>query len=63
MGGNILAENGFAYPGLGTVLREAVTYRDSPMIQGVFLLSALLVLASLTLADLCNHAVEREVEP
>lgn len=63
VGGTILVENVFAYPGLGTILREAVTYRDYPMIQGVFLLSALLVLVSLTLADLCNHAVEREVQP
>ncbi|MBM6896313.1 ABC transporter permease [Pseudoflavonifractor capillosus] len=61
VGGTILVENVFAYPGLGTVLREAVTYRDYPMIQGVFLLSALLVLVSLTLADLCNHTTEQEV--
>lgn len=62
VGGTILVENVFAYPGLGTVLREAVAYRDYPMIQGVFLLSALLVLVSLTLADLCNHAVEQEAQ-
>ena len=63
VGGTILVENVFAYPGLGTVLREAVSYRDYPMIQGVFLLSALLVLVSLILADLCSHAVDREGTP
>lgn len=63
VGGTILVENVFAYPGLGTILREAVTYRDYPMIQGVFLLSALMVLISLALADVCNHAVEQEGQP
>ena len=50
VGGTILVENVFAYPGLGTVLREAVQYRDYPMLQGVFLLSAVLVLLSLAAA-------------
>lgn len=54
VGGTMLVENVFAYPGLGTVMREAVKYRDYPMIQGVFLLSASLVLASLFAADLLN---------
>ena len=61
VGGTILVENVFAYPGLGTVLREAVAYRDYPMIQGVFLPSAGLVLVSLALADVCNHAADEGV--
>lgn len=61
VGGTILVENVFAYPGLGSVLREAVAYRDYPMIQGVFLLSALLVLVSLALADVCNRAADEGV--
>ena len=35
MGSTLLVENVFAYPGVGTVLREAVRYRDYPLIQGV----------------------------
>ena len=60
VGGTILVENVFAYPGLGTVLREAVQYRDYPMLQGVFLLSAALVLASLAAADLVNRRLDGE---
>ena len=60
VGGTILVENVFAYPGLGTVLREAVQYRDYPMLQGVFLLSAVLVLVSLAAADLVNRRLDRE---
>lgn len=54
VGGTILVENVFAYPGLGRVLREAVMYRDYMMIQGVFLLSSIFVLLSLFIADTIN---------
>ena len=59
VGGTLLVENVFAYPGLGTVMREAVRYRDYVMIQGVFLLSAAVVLVSLLLADLVNAWMDR----
>lgn len=60
IGGTMLIENVFAYPGLGTVMREAVKYRDYIMIQDIFLLSAVLVMVSLLLADLLNSLVDRE---
>lgn len=59
IGGTMLIENVFAYPGMGTVMREAVKYRDYPLIQGVFLLSTVLVLLSLLAADLINAANDR----
>ncbi len=54
VGATLLVENVFAYPGIGRVLREAVAYRDFPMIQGVFLLSSILVLCCLFAADWIN---------
>lgn len=59
IGGTLLVENVFAYPGIGTVMREAVRYRDYPMIQGIFLLSAVIVLVSMFLADLLNANSDR----
>lgn len=59
LGGTMLIENVFAYPGVGTVMREAVRYRDYIMIQDVFLLSAVLVLVSLLIADLLNALADR----
>lgn len=59
VGGTLLVENVFAYPGLGTVIREAVRFRDYPMIQGVFLLSAVIVLISLLVADIINDFIDR----
>lgn len=60
VGGTLLVENVFAYPGLGLVMREAVRYRDYMMIQGFFLLSTILVLTSLFLADVLNAGIDRE---
>ncbi len=60
VGGTLLIENVFAYPGLGLVMREAVRYRDYTMIQGFFLLSTVLVLTSLFLADVLNAGIDRE---
>lgn len=55
IGGTMLVENVFAYPGLGTILYEAVSYRDYPLIQGIFLVSTIMVLISLFLADVLNE--------
>ena len=60
VGGTLLVENVFAYPGLGLVMREAVRYRDYMMIQGFFLMSTVLVLTSLFLADVLNAEIDRE---
>lgn len=58
VGGTLLVENVFAYPGIGTIMRESVRYRDYPMIQGVFLLSAIIVLISMFLADILNTSAD-----
>lgn len=60
IGGTMLIENVFAYPGLGTVMREAVKYRDYVLIQDVFLLSAVMVLLSLFFADILNGFLDQE---
>lgn len=62
IGGTMLIENVFAYPGLGTVMREAVKYRDYIMIQDIFLLSTVLVLVSLLISDLLSGLVDRRGE-
>ncbi|MGD9210759.1 MAG: ABC transporter permease [Desulfobacteraceae bacterium] len=44
LGGAILVENVFKYPGLGMLMHEAVIVHDYPMVQGIFLLMTLSVL-------------------
>lgn len=45
IGGAVITETVFAWPGIGTLALNAVTNRDYPVLQGVVLLSALAFLA------------------
>ena len=58
VGGAILVENVFNYPGLGRLMREAVTVQDYPLIQGIFLLVTLTVLSANFMADLVYQRLD-----
>lgn len=51
LSGSVLIETVFAYPGLGTLMQEAVKARDYPLIQYTFLLASVMTIAALFLAD------------
>lgn len=51
VGGAILVENVFAYPGLGLLMRESVMMHDYPLVQGIFLVVTCFVLAANFVAD------------
>lgn len=61
LSGAILVENVFNYPGVGRLMREAVMHRDYVLIQGIFLLVAILVLSSNYLADVFYRKVDPRV--
>jgi peptide/nickel transport system permease protein len=44
MGGAVLVENVFSYPGVGSLLRSSVIARDYPLIQGIMLVMAVSIL-------------------
>ena len=50
--GTLVMEMVFSYPGVGYVLYQAVSAKDYPLMQGVFLIITLSVLAANMLADL-----------
>ncbi len=52
IGGDILVEAVFSYPGIGLATYEAVFDRDYPVLQGAFLLLTLSVIAANFIADL-----------
>jgi peptide/nickel transport system permease protein len=52
VGGTLLVEMVFSYPGIGFQLFQAVGAKDYPLMQGVFLIITLAVLAANLLADL-----------
>jgi peptide/nickel transport system permease protein len=52
LGGAILVETVFDYPGLGRLMGEAVTQKDYPLLQALMLMSAVGVLVANLAADL-----------
>jgi peptide/nickel transport system permease protein len=52
VGGTILVENVFKYPGLGLLMRQAVMVRDYPLIQGIFLVVTFFVIIMNMTADI-----------
>lgn len=51
VGGAVITETVFSWPGMGRLLVDAVTQRDYPVVQGVVLILAVLVLLSNLAAD------------
>jgi peptide/nickel transport system permease protein len=51
VGGAVLVEIVFSYPGIGYALYQAVTNEDYPLVQGIFLVITLAVLIANLLAD------------
>jgi peptide/nickel transport system permease protein len=54
----VFIETLFQYPGMGRLIFEAVAARDYPVIQGVFLVVALVVLTANLLADGLNARLD-----
>jgi peptide/nickel transport system permease protein len=58
VGGTFLVEYVFSYPGLGLQMLHAIAKHDYPLIQGIFLVVTLAVLAANFLADLAYMALD-----
>jgi peptide/nickel transport system permease protein len=59
--GAVVVESVFALPGLGSLLIRSVGYRDYPLIQGLALVFAVIVVAINLLADIGYALVDRRV--
>jgi peptide/nickel transport system permease protein len=62
VGGAVLTETVFAYPGIGRGIYEAVTQLDFPVLQGAFLLLALTVVVANTLTDVVYGFLDPRVK-
>ena len=58
IGGSVVVETVFSYPGIGRLLYESVVARDFPMMQGVFLMITLGVIAANIFADLTYPLID-----
>jgi peptide/nickel transport system permease protein len=59
--GAVIVENTFQLPGLGSGLVTAITQRDYPMINGITLLFAILVISFSLLGDALSALVDPRV--
>ncbi len=57
-GGQVIVEQVFSWPGLGLMTMSAISNRDYPVIMGVCLLSAVVVLAANLLTDILYALVD-----
>ncbi len=62
VGGAVLTETVFAYPGIGRAIYEAVTQLDYAVLQGAFLLLALTVVAANMITDLIYGFLDPRVK-
>jgi peptide/nickel transport system permease protein len=60
--GEVIVENTFALPGIGQAMVQAIIQRDYPVVQGLTLAAALLVVGMNLLADVLQVALDPRVE-
>jgi peptide/nickel transport system permease protein len=60
-GGSVIIETVFSIPGIGSMAMTGVTHRDYPVIMGVGLITALIVLLSNLLADILYAVVDPRI--
>jgi peptide/nickel transport system permease protein len=61
VGGAILVEAVFSYPGIGLVTYEAIFDRDYPVLQGSFLLLTLSVILANLIADILYFRLDPRI--
>jgi len=62
LGGAVITETVFAWPGIGSLLVEAIQARDFPVVQGAVLLIAALYVLVNTLTDLAYAVIDPRVQ-
>ena len=62
VGGSILIETVFAWPGIGRLAFEAVLVRDYNLLLGIFIIASVLVIAFNLLTDLIYTIVDPRIE-
>ncbi len=62
VGGSVLVENVFSWPGIGTLAYDAVTARDNPLLLGIFIVTAILVSLFNLVTDIAYSIADPRVE-
>ena len=61
IGGSVLVESIFGYPGVGSLLLQAVNNRDYPLMQAIFLMITVSMLVTIFLVDLLYGVLDPRV--
>ena len=61
MGGVVVIEKVFAYPGLGLLLIKAIEQRDYPLIQGILLIFACMIVVINLVTDLMYMVIDPKI--
>ncbi|WP_207888992.1 ABC transporter permease, partial [Pseudomonas sp. 100_A] len=62
MGGSILVETVFSWPGTGLLLNSAIFQRDLPVLQGTILVLAMFFVALNLMVDLVQTALDPRIK-
>lgn len=63
LGGALVTETVFTWPGMGRLFMDSLNYRDYPVVLGVLMLTAVLTLLGSLIADLCYAVADPRVRP
>jgi len=61
IGGSVLVETVFSYPGTGRLLYEAILYKDYPLLQGSFIIIAGLTLLGLLISEIMYGFIDPRI--
>lgn len=61
LGGTVIVENIFAWPGLGSMALEAITYRDYPLLQAYVIFMVLIYVSINLIVDTITQAIDPRV--
>ena len=59
--GNVFVETVFSWPGIGFLTTEALTQRDLPLLEGIFLQDSLLTIGAMLLADIFSSMIDPRI--
>ncbi|MCR2825896.1 ABC transporter permease subunit, partial [Microbacterium sp. zg.Y909] len=62
LGGTLVIEVVFSWPGLGALLVEAISARDYPVVQGAVLVATIMVILCNLLADVAQGWLDPRVQ-
>ena len=59
--GNVFVETVFSWPGIGMLTSEALTMRDLPLLEGIFLIDSLMTIGAMLLADVLSTVIDPRI--